>query len=146
MDLNTAMLSLVLLAPSAEHVGGEPVVQVQASEAHSPADSVEKKARTDEVRARAVKLRSHVMANWTQPANSPDLRYPCRADVIIDRAGQVESVAFSKPCGAALEKSIEEAIRGSTPLPVMQDPRLFTRNLILNFFPRDQVPTGPKAR
>jgi hypothetical protein len=111
---------------------------VQPYEPNGRADRSPESVRTDALKVWIGELRSYVIANWDEPKMAPNLTYPCAARVIIEASGHVSSVTFPKPCGDPLEKSIEEAICDSSPLPVPSDPRQFTSNLLLNFMPKGQ--------
>lgn len=75
--------------------------------------------------------------NWNRPPSArPGL--DCRIKVVQAPGGTVLSAQVTECNGdAAVKQSIEAAVRRASPLPPPSNPRLFERNLLLVFKPRD---------
>jgi colicin import membrane protein len=77
----------------------------------------------------------HVARNWTRPSSvSADFQCTVRVQQLPD--GTVVQARIVKSCGTAqLDKSVEDAVFRSSPLPRPQDPSVFERELIIDFIP-----------
>lgn len=82
-------------------------------------------------------ITSRIERNWIKPASArPGLK--CQVRVTQIPGGEVVDVRIGTCNGDdAVRRSIEAAVRRASPLPVPDNPRLFERNLLINFEPRD---------
>ena len=82
-------------------------------------------------------IQSTVNRNWIRPTGAPKgLR--CTVKVTQIPGGQVVSVVITKSCGnVAFDRSVENAVLRSSPLPQPKDPSLFAREIIFEFEPED---------
>lgn len=89
-----------------------------------------------DVRARYVAaIKAHVEANWLRPPGATDIR--CEVRVAQLPGGQVVDYKLLESCGNdAVDRSVEQAIRKSDPLPRPPDRRVFERELIFTFEPQ----------
>lgn len=78
-------------------------------------------------------VQQKVERNWLRPASA---QANLRCQVIVQQmpGGDVLAVRFGE-CNAdvSVKASIERAVRKASPLPKPPDPRLFERNVVLNF-------------
>ncbi len=82
-------------------------------------------------------IQQKVMRNWIKPATARS-GLECEVRVVQATGGTVLSATVGKCNGdAAVRTSIEAAVQRASPLPPPPDPRLFERNLILNFKPTE---------
>jgi colicin import membrane protein len=80
-------------------------------------------------------LGRHVQKYWNRPAAAP-AAFDCTVRVQLLPDGTVTSAKIMKSCGTApLDKSVEDAVLRSSPMPRPANPLAFDRDLIINFFP-----------
>lgn len=80
-------------------------------------------------------IKNHVEANWLRPPGAGNIK--CRVKVEQLPGGQVVGVELLNSCGSdAVDRSVEQAIRRSDPLPRPPDRRVFERELIFTFQPQ----------
>lgn len=82
-------------------------------------------------------ITSRIEREWIRPASAvAGLR--CQVRVTQIPGGEVVDVRVGTCNGDdAVRRSIEAAVRRASPLPVPDNPRLFERNLVITFEPRD---------
>lgn len=79
-------------------------------------------------------IKAHVEANWLRPPGADEIR--CELHVTQLPGGQVVDFKLLESCGnEAVDRSVEQAIRKSDPLPRPPDRRVFERELIFTFEP-----------
>jgi colicin import membrane protein len=79
----------------------------------------------------ALSIRNHIYRNWSPPASA---RFGSECEVIVRQVpgGEVVGVTILSCDGdEALRRSIEAAVKSSSPLPPPPDPSVFDRNLRL---------------
>lgn len=84
-------------------------------------------------------IRQKVTRNWIRPANAPR-GLSCLVRVRLAAGGEVLSVTIVRSSGYPLfDRSVENAVFKSAPLPVPDDPELFQyiREININFDPED---------
>jgi len=110
------------------------------------AEEQERAAQASEAKAMAAMadlqglIRQRVTRNWIRPASAPD-GLNCLVRVRLASGGEVLSVSIVKSSGNALfDRSVENAVYKSAPLPVPDDPKLFKyiREINIKFDPQDQ--------
>lgn len=80
-------------------------------------------------------IRSRIQQNWIRPP-SARVGIECEVQVVQIPSGEVVSVQVTRCNGDdAVVRSIEAAVRRSSPLPLPPNPALFQRNLNLTFVP-----------
>lgn len=80
-------------------------------------------------------IKAHVEANWLRPPGASDIR--CEVRVTQLPGGQIVDFKLLESCGnEAVDRSVEQAIRKSDPLPRPPDRRVFERELIFTFEPQ----------
>ncbi|HEX9583478.1 MAG TPA: cell envelope integrity protein TolA, partial [Gammaproteobacteria bacterium] len=82
-------------------------------------------------------IKSAVENKWIRPA---DLRKGLKTEVQVSQipGGVVTDVTVTISSGnVAFDRSVVNAIRKASPLPLPKDPALFTRNLQFEFDPED---------
>ena len=81
-------------------------------------------------------IRQKVGRNWRKPPGTSD-NVNCTVSVLQSVSGEVLKVAVEECSGgnAALRKSVENAVRASSPLPAAPDPQLFDRRVRFFFRP-----------
>lgn len=80
-------------------------------------------------------IKAHVEANWLRPPGATEIR--CEVRVTQLPGGQVVDFKLLESCGnEAVDRSVEQAIRKSDPLPRPPDRRVFERELIFTFEPQ----------
>jgi len=78
-------------------------------------------------------LTRHIARNWVRPEAGA---FECLVRVRLLPDGTVTSAKISKSCGnASLDKSVEDAVFRSSPLPKPSDPSVFDRDLTIRFVP-----------
>jgi colicin import membrane protein len=83
-------------------------------------------------------IQNKVRSNWLRPAGSPG-KFECTVAVKQTTAGEVVSAQVTRSCGnAALDRSVEAAVRKASPLPEPVDPTVFDTDLEFNFSPGEQ--------
>lgn len=82
-------------------------------------------------------IQQKVMRNWSKPVSAkPGLS--CQVRVSQTTNGTVLSAEVGQCNGdAAVRQSIVTAVLGSSPLPAAPDPRVFQRNLVFKFEPKE---------
>jgi colicin import membrane protein len=81
-------------------------------------------------------LARHVERNWVRPPGAPE-DFECTVRVQQLPDGTVTSARIVKSCGnALLDKSVEDAVFRSSPLPKPADPSVFDRDLDFRFIPQ----------
>lgn len=79
-----------------------------------------------------------INSHWTRPPIAETGTGGCTAHIELAGNGDVMSVYFDPPCNPrVLQRSIEAAIIKSSPLPLPDDPALFRRHIVANFYPKD---------
>jgi len=110
------------------------------------AEELERTAQANEAKAMAAMadleglIRERVTRNWVRPAGAPD-GLDCLVRVRLAPGGEVLDVSIVKSSGNALfDRSVENAVYKSAPLPVPDDPKLFQyiREINIKFDPKDQ--------
>jgi colicin import membrane protein len=82
-------------------------------------------------------IEQKVVRNWNRPL-STQTGLECQVKVVQAPGGTVLSVQVGTCNGdAAVKRSIEDAVMKSSPLPAPPDVRLFERNLVFIFKPKD---------
>jgi colicin import membrane protein len=80
-------------------------------------------------------LSRHVAQHWSRPSAQAGA-FQCAVRVQLLPDGTVTSAKITKSCGnPVLDKSVEDAVFRSSPLPRPADPSIFERDLIINFVP-----------
>jgi colicin import membrane protein len=70
-----------------------------------------------------------------RPLDSPQ-DFSCRVKVVQSPKGDVLDVQMIDSCGSALlDRSVENAVRKSSPLPPPPDPSVFDREINIKFRP-----------
>jgi colicin import membrane protein len=85
----------------------------------------------------AAALEAHIRKNWVRPPGSAD-RFECsvRVEMLPDGSVRPGSVRITSPCGSpVLNRSVEDAVYRSSPLPRPADPSVFVRDLNITFKP-----------
>ena len=85
-------------------------------------------------------IQQRVTRNWNRPGGVPD-GLNCLVHVRLVPGGEVLSVSIVKSSGNKLfDRSVENAVYKSSPLPVPEDPKLFkyVREINIKFDPQDQ--------
>jgi colicin import membrane protein len=81
-------------------------------------------------------LSAHVQKYWIRPASAPP-EFECLVRVQLLPDGTVTSANITQTCGnSALDKSVEDAVLRSSPMPRPANPRAFDRTLEIRFIPR----------
>ena len=105
------------------------------AEANARADAAANKALSDW----AALVSQKVRRNWSRPPNlSQDLL--AKVQIVMLPTGDIANVKIVQSSGNPVyDDSVEKAIRKSSPLPKLADPRAYAkaRDLILKFTPRD---------
>lgn len=96
--------------------------------------------RQSEMNARihewGARVTAHIRKNWIRPAGSAE-DFDCTVQVQLLPDGTVTIVRIVRSCGTAvLNKSVEDAVYRSSPIPRPDDPAVFQRELTINFKPR----------
>jgi colicin import membrane protein len=80
-------------------------------------------------------LSRHIAKNWVRPSSTvTDFECQVRVQQLPD--GQVTFARIVKSCGnSPLDKSVEDAVFRSSPLPRPTDPSIFDRDLVITFIP-----------
>ncbi len=99
--------------------------------------AAERQGQLHELKSQYVALiRDKIQRNWLRPAGTPE-EFSCKLTVHQILGGEVVNVHFQRSCGnAALDRSVENAVRKASPLPAPPDPELFEREIDLTFVPR----------
>lgn len=85
-------------------------------------------------------LSRHVARNWVRPPGTAE-DFSCTVRVQLLPDGSVTSAKIVKSCGnGLLDKSVEDAVFRSSPVPKPADPSVFDRDLTINFVPQSQGP------
>jgi len=80
-------------------------------------------------------LARHVQRHWIRPSAAA-AGFECTVRVQMLPDGTVTSARIDRSCGSsALDKSVEDAVYRSSPLPRPADPAVFDRDLIITFIP-----------
>lgn len=78
----------------------------------------------------------HIQKNWIRPTGSNE-EFLCLVEVVLLPDGTVTSARVVQSCGnPVLNKSVEDAVFRSSPIPRPANPAVFDRNLKINFKPR----------
>lgn len=78
----------------------------------------------------------HIQKNWIRPGSS-NADFSCNVQVQLLPDGTVTSARITRTCGSsALDKSVEDAVFRSSPIPRPANPTVFTRDLTIVFVPR----------
>lgn len=82
-------------------------------------------------------IKQRVQSRWLQPPDGASGE--CRVEVIQAPTGGVLDVRVqtSATCNEAMKESVEKAVWRSDPLPRAPDPRVFERQIIFTFDPRE---------
>jgi colicin import membrane protein len=92
---------------------------------------------SDEMTAYLFALQQRVVRNWSPPPSRPD-GLSCEVRVRQTPGGEVlDARVLSCNGDAAVERSIEAAVRRASPLPVPQNSLLFDSTIIFEFKPDD---------
>lgn len=92
----------------------------------------ELKGRINEWGARVT---AHIRKNWIRPSGADD--FSCTVQVQLLPDGTVTAARIVRSCGSpVLNKSVEDAVYRSSPIPRPDDPAAFTRDLTINFAPQ----------
>ena len=80
-------------------------------------------------------LIAHVAGNFSIPPGAP-ADFECKVRLQLLPDGTVTDAKILKSCGSALlDKSVEDAVYRSSPMPKPSDPSVFDRDLTINFKP-----------
>lgn len=79
---------------------------------------------------------AHIRKNWLRPGGD-NADFSCRVQVQLLPDGTVTSVKIARSCGSdVLNKSVEDAVYRSSPIPRPADPSAFVRDLSIEFRPK----------
>ena len=82
-------------------------------------------------------IQATVNRNWIRPTGAGK-GLKCTVKVAQIPGGEVHSVVITKSSGnVAFDRSVENAVLKSSPLPQPKDPSLFAREIIFEFEPED---------
>ena len=86
-------------------------------------------------------LTGRIHENWVPPTNGIFAKVaPCRVQISILPNGEIVSVQVLRHCSDVpyLKNALERAVLKSQPLPLPDDPSVFTSTLILHFRPENE--------
>lgn len=79
---------------------------------------------------------AHIRKNWLRPG-ADNAEFSCRVQVQLLPDGAVISAKIARSCGSdVLNKSVEDAVYRSSPMPRPADPSAFVRDLSIEFRPK----------
>jgi len=82
-------------------------------------------------------IANKVESSWLKPPTAPK-SLSCKVHVNQLPNGEVVGVQVVKSCGdEATDRSVEQAVRKASPLPIPPDARLFDRELEFTFEPKE---------
>ena len=112
------------------------VEAARLAELEADSQQVEAMAATAEA-AYMFAIRQRVMNRWVRPPTAT-VGVECIAHITQVPGGEVISVRIGRCNGdATVRQSIENAIHRASPLPVPEDPSVFSREITLEFRPKD---------
>ena len=81
------------------------------------------------------KLGEHLRRNWVRPAGASD-SFRCTVRIRISAYGDVLERAIVRSCGNDfLDNSVLEAVDAASPMPLPNNPRAFSNEVVINFEP-----------
>ena len=85
-------------------------------------------------------IKNKIERNWLRPPGSP-MGLRCVVRIWQIPGGEVVQAEIMTSSGnVAFDRSVEEAVLRSSPLPVPRDPALFERSIIISFEPEGRLP------